>query len=173
MPTANELVPNRPLPGSDLAKIILADCEKLLAADGMLTPHCAYGRISYTVRVTLHLDNPSAPNYRSEISSKRRATAEVAANPPLGAIEPAPPLADASPTAVLAATESHRVIDSPNLARMEHGIPVTVERRDMSGHVVEEQLRYPAAAAEGVTVPPTIRDATLDARRELATEHPR
>jgi len=146
VPTAGEIVANRPLAGSDLAKIILADVAQVLEQNGMLSGHIAYGRVSYEIRVTLHLDNPSMPSDTSAVRSVPRAHNVVAGDPALAAIEGPPPLAGADASSFVSAIERHRDIDSPNAARLAHGLPLPILRREPNGQIVEELVKYPSTA---------------------------
>ena len=142
MPTQREMVSNRPLAGVDLAKIILADVQRMLDADGNLSGHIAYGRVSYQVRLTIHTDNPTSPKIKSSLVSRIPASNET--DERLQAIEAGPPpLADASENAYVADVETARTIDSPNKARVEFGLPVTVNSRAQDGRIEEHEVEYP------------------------------
>lgn len=167
MPTSKELVANRPLTGQELSKIILADLAFILARDTMLSAHVAYGRVSYDLRVTLHMDNPAYPEHTTRTVSIRKSDNELVADPSLSAIEGAPPLTSPSKDSVLHSTERHRSIESPNLARLEHGLPVTIIANDSAGHAVERKVVYPAEAAEGVGTPPSDMDVTSIVKGEM------
>src|SRR5438552_15397899 len=132
MPTSKDLVANRPLRSEELAKIVLADVERILDGSGFFRGQIAYGRVAYEVRITLHIDNPSYPTDLTVVRSKGRSIQEVEADPALAAIEPGP-LKDTSSEAFLSATEFHRDIQSPNAARVEHSLPITILRRDQDG----------------------------------------
>ena len=81
MPTSNEIVANTPLAGHELARLILADAQALVESDCMLTASIAYGRCSYELRLTLHMDNPAFPLSESSFKSRRRSVQEVQADP--------------------------------------------------------------------------------------------
>jgi hypothetical protein len=168
MPTSRELVANRPLTGSEWSKIILSDVADLLAGNGMLTDFAAYGRCSHEVRVTLHLDNPAFADPTETLRSKPRSDNEVAARPELAAIEDSPPLKDPGPDAYVSSVERHRDIPSPNLARIEHGLPVQVLTTDCNGHTVEKAVVYPEQVAAGEGPPPVDTDLTRMAKEEFA-----
>lgn len=147
MPTSKELVANKPLAGSDLAKIILADVTDMLDRDGLLSGHIAYYRASYEVRVTLHFDNPSMRESSSAATSRAQARDKVTADSTLAAIEPFP-LADPSAESILAATERHREIESANGARMDFGLPIDILSKDQNGQSTEKSIIVPADAVE-------------------------
>lgn len=163
-PTSKELVANRPLRGDELSKIIQADVAEILSRDCMLTTRVAYGRVSYTVRVVLHMDNPSFPESTSVLQSQRRSDNEVELAPELAAIEGPPPLKGATEESYVSAQERTREIDSPNVARIENGLPITVLRPgfDTGGNAttVEEQVTYPSEVVEEVSKPPVDADLT-------------
>lgn len=173
MPTSKELVANKPLAGPDLAKIIQSDVAQLLQRDGMFSPHVAYGRVSYEVRVTMHMDNPSYPTHVTTMRSEKRSDNQVAAEPELAAIEPDLPLKEPSLEEYVASVERQRRIDSPNLARIEHQLPVTVQVAGEGGSSQEKQVVYPKEAVEGVAPAPTDIDLTRNTRAAwVANERP-
>lgn len=141
MTTNRELVPNRPLAGTELAKIILKDTQRMLAEDGLLSGHIAYGRVSYDITLRLHMDNPAFPESSAKAISQRRTTQELIDAPQESAVEP-PPLAQPSPEAVIIGHQTVRRIISPNQTRIEHGLPVTVQRKQQDGSIVDEQIQY-------------------------------
>jgi hypothetical protein len=143
-PTTSELVTNRPLSGTELGHIIRKDVDRMLSDDSMLGSLVAYGRISYEVRVTLHMDNCSYPTHVTSVHSRRAAKDQ----PALSAIEAGMPLAKASPTSVVSAHETHRDITSPNVSRIEHGLPVEILRRDGAGQTQSESVHYPPEMAD-------------------------
>src|SRR5271166_3137962 len=161
MPASAELVANKSLSGDELSRIILADTATLLANHGLLCSQMAFRRISYEVRLTLHLDLPSLPLAVETARSGR--------TPALchEAISTALPLPDASDAATFTSDELHRVIASPNAARLEQGLPITVSTRDQDGHQTERKVQYPAAYPGVEMVPPTTTDVTDRTRAEL------
>lgn len=163
-PTSKELVANRPLRGDELMKIIEADVHDVLSRDCMMTTRVAYGRVAYELRVILHMDNPAFPASEAVIKSKLAASDVIAQQPELAAIEPAPPLKGASEDSYVSATERHRDITSPNVSRIEHGLPITVIRPgfDTGGNAisVEEGVIYPPEVVEDVVKPPEDTDLT-------------
>jgi hypothetical protein len=166
MPTRHELVPNKPLPGADLAEIIKADVAAVLAGDCFLTPFIAYQRCSYEVRVTLHMDNPSTPKTVAVAKSKPIADDKVEADPRLAAVEVFP-LTRPSAEDVVQSTERSRVIDSPNAARVAYGIPIDVITRDNNGAATERKVLYPADYPGADTPEATDTDVTASVRTEL------
>lgn len=142
MPTNRELVPNRPLAGTELAEIIRKDLDQMLRGDGLLSGHIAYGRVAYDLTLRLHMDNPAFPESVSKTASIKRTATELESAPHEAAIE-TPPLA--KPLTAEALPLAHRIVRrivSPNATRIEHGLPVTVQRRQLDGSVVDEQIHY-------------------------------
>src|SRR2546429_7494529 len=118
MPISNERVPNRPLSGLELAKIIQKDVQDILSRDGMFTNNIAFARVSYEVRVSLHLDNPVYPEHISTTLSRPASKQQVEAQPELAAIETSPLKDPLSVEELIASEERHREIQSPNMARV-------------------------------------------------------
>lgn len=141
MPLSNETVPNKPLSGEELKKIILQDITSILDRDGMLQHHLAYGRVAYEVRVTLQLANPYLPEHK--VSRKSQ---DPPKNLPPGDPKKdinAPPLTRKyAKGSVVVGSERERTIDSPNHARIENGLPVTIQRRGEGGRIVEQEVKY-------------------------------
>lgn len=133
-PTGSEIVTNKPLTGAELAKLILADFERLLLNDGLLSPNLAYGRITYEITLTKHMDNFMLPTDRSFIVSRKLNDSPV---------EDGPTLKDPSSEAILDAQRITRTIDAPNMERVRTGIPVPVEVRQQDGTMTTEKIYYP------------------------------
>lgn len=133
MAPTNEIVHNKMLSGSELRKIILSDTERLLANDGLLSDHIAYGRITYEIIIRKHLDNFMKPEDVSWTYS----------TPKAGVVERGPALKDTSPEAIVDAQCLTRVIDSPNAERIRTGMPVPVIVSQPDGTATIEQVKYP------------------------------
>lgn len=142
MSTITERAVNRPLSGTELAEIIRRDFEKLLDKDGMLRPHIGFGRVSYDIRLTLHLDNPAYPKHETGVRSALRSKQEIAAQTELSAVETDQPLKGPSPESIVSASQRTRKIDSPNEIRVGLGMPVAIDVRGQDGHIREEQVKY-------------------------------
>lgn len=145
MPSAREITLNTALSGDELRQIILADVPRLLAAEGMLASNTAFGRVSYTLALKLHLDNPFFPSSVTTLPSVPATPQQVEATPALAAIE-RPPLAPSSTRAV-GGTVAHRDITSPNVERVRLGIPVPVLVEQQDGTKTTERIKYPASDA--------------------------
>ena len=166
MPTSSEIVANKPLSGPELSEIMKRDFVDLLQQDGLLGGPVAFGRCSYEIRVIVHLDNFSYPTHSTAVFSAKRPKDQIAADPSLAAIESGTPLSAPSPSSYVVDTELHRDIDSPNVARIENGLPVTIQRRDGQGAVTEQSVEYPPEMAESRGPQPTITDRADSTRKE-------
>lgn len=136
MPASNETVPNRPLSGNELKKIILKDVDSILDKDGMFSINIAYGRVAYEITVKLHIDNPMYPEHKTVIASRPPATND----PDLEkkALERAP-LRNTGEEGLAVGMVRERVIDSPNAVRVEMELPVTILRKDLNDGVLKEE----------------------------------
>lgn len=182
MPTANELVSNRPLRGDELHRILMRDVDDVLSQDHTMASHVAYGRVSYEIRVSLHFDNPSFAEHVVTARSKPRSDNEIEANPELSAVEWAPPLRSPSGNDYVRVIERSQKIESPNLARIANGLPVTIVRSDGAGHSTEEGVHYPSSVVDGVAPVPVDTDLSRFAKAAFhgdstvqladATNHP-
>jgi hypothetical protein len=145
MPTNNERIANTALSGGEVKQLIRADCDTLLAAEGMLSDYVAYGRMGYRLTLALYIDNPHHPRSESHIVSRPHATAEIAINPPLAAVE-TPPLTSPSEESAIGATSLSRNISSPNAERLRANLPIPVAVLQQDGTTIINMVRYPANA---------------------------
>lgn len=136
MPTSNEIASNRPLSGTELRQIMLNDLANILSLDGMFSLHIGYGRVSYKLRVEVQIDNPAYPKHTVQTQAKAAAVNEP--DETLRALTP-PPIPSPSEASVFAASERTRVIDSPNHARLEHNLPITILQRDGNDGILKER----------------------------------
>jgi hypothetical protein len=167
MPTSRELVLNKSLSGPELATIIESDLHRMLATNGFLSAYVAYGRVSYDIAITFHFDSPVLADQTEHLRSAPASAQQVEAVPGMAAIESTLPLLDPSPSALLSSDALHRDILSPNLARVEHGIPILVSSRDQDGHTQEREVLYPPDVTGAELAPPEIVDRSAEARKEL------
>jgi len=128
-----EQIPNRPLSGDELRKLIAADTERLLSNISLLSPHMGYGRVGYEIIIRLHVDNASHPTDTSYIQSKPGTTPAVEA----------PPLEKPSAKAAAKAHRATRSVFSPNNERIRAGLPITATHRDQDGSTVYSEIKYP------------------------------
>lgn len=143
MPASHERVPNRPLSGLELAQIIEKDVKNILQRDGMLSNNVAFSRVSFEVRVSIHMDNPIYPEHVITVHSRPPAVNVLPIHPELAALESAP-LSDGegegpelSEDETVFSVETHRQVASPNMARVENGMPIKIEKRNMDTGQVE------------------------------------
>lgn len=123
------------LSGHELAKIILADTERLLQNDGLLSNHIGFGRITYEIIIRKHMDNFMLPTDTSfKISQKQNGTP----------IEDGPALKAPSKDAIVDAHRVTREINSPNAERVRMGLPVPVDVMQPDGTTTQEHITYPA-----------------------------
>lgn len=142
MPASHERVPNKPLSGTELMKIMENDVANTLRRDGMFSQNLAYGRVSYEIRISMHLDNYMYPEHVSVTLSKKASKQQIEANPELEALL-APPIEDETEQAIIVSQEVQAQILSPNVARIENDLPLTIAKRDMdTGHMIEVKQTY-------------------------------
>jgi hypothetical protein len=169
-PTSRESVPNTALSGGEVREVIRRRCDDLLAEFGILSDQMSFGRIAFTVAITVQVDNAMQREHSITAASRRVATNIVAETPGLAAIEPAP-LADASPDSVVISLTADSAVDSPNAERVRVGIPVPVMVRQSDGTKTLERIRYPQddAAGEGDF---RVRDTSAEARAAWGLPEP-
>lgn len=165
-PTSRELVSNKSLAGPELAAIILADVSRMLAENGLLNSQMAYPRVAYDLRLTLHMEMQAMPTATEHVVSRNASVQQQEANPALAALEPFP-LASPAPDAILDAHALSRDIASPNVARIEHSLPVDVAVTGQDGHEVTRQVIYPQDVAKEQFVEPDLSGVSDEVRREL------
>ena len=135
MPATTEVIPNRPLTGPELRKIICDDVDAVLRRDGILQPNVGYHRAAYIVTVAYQLDGPMLSNYRSIVPSRPQPNQHPA-------IEPGP-LKDPSPNMVQGTVSRTRTINNPNRERIQRGMPITVTRRNPNTGMPEnKEIKY-------------------------------
>ena len=143
MPLSTERLPNKPLAGTELAKFILADLEDVLARSGMFSSYIAYGRVAYTVKVELHVANPTMPKTLVTARGKRVAV-NAPADDPRRVIEGEPPLHDPGPDSAVVSLTRERTIESPNAARIASGQPIEVQVHK-DGQLTTRKVQYDPA----------------------------
>ena len=161
MPTAKESAVNRPLSGKELRARILADCTRLVDACGELQSYMAFGRVAYTLKLTLHLDNMINPESTTTLPASAVSDEERKSAPAMSALEGAVPLVNPSPDAIRAEHSVERRISSPNAERVRLGLPVPVDRKQQDGTTVTEEIKYPDDMAKDVGA----GDVSVDGKR--------
>lgn len=140
MPTGRETIINRRLSGTEARQLILADFETLLANEGLLSDHVAYGRIAWNIELRLHVENALSPDSRSFVESR--------ANAATPAVSP-PPLDSPADDAVIAGTTISRSVESPNAERLRTGFPVAMDVKQQDGTVSQQSTTYPVDESVG------------------------
>ena len=190
MPTKAEVAINRALSATELSEILRRDFEALISKDGLLSSRAAaFGRISYEIRINLHLSNPAYPEHPLQYSSRRVAKQEIEADPRMDVIKPHPLAPEPNmcnycgyeesmhpdgvwvdpenpgmfhnfePALVVRhGIERSREISSPNLARVQHQMPITIETRGIDGSVQQKEVIYPKEIAENEGPQPMDRE---------------
>ena len=124
-------------------------------------------RIAWDLRLTLHFDNPFLPTASNMTRSRPLTITEVQENPKLKSVESLPLSPPLSPDAAMTGRVLERKIDSPNMARIEHGLPIEVMHREQSGQVVSTEVVYPPDIVAGETIPPIERDITEEVMEQF------
>jgi hypothetical protein len=169
VPTTRELVSNKALQGVELAEIIRSDVDRMLHDNGLLAGQTAYSRVAYDLRLTLHLGLPAMPTSEDRATSRTQARDQVELRPDLAALEPFP--LSAAPDAILSATELSRDIDSPNVARVLHQLPIEVSVTGNDGRQTERLVEGYTPESAGLTAEqlrePDLSDVSDEMKREL------
>lgn len=166
--TSRELVINKGLTGEETKQLIRRDFEKLLSNEGLLSPHVAYGRIGWKIKLTLQMPNPMMPESVSTIDSRAEGQNHLKDSPQLASVEPLPLKPAPEDGSVVSATEVSHVVESPNLERVNAGLPVPLHVKQNDGSVIQENVVYPAPDPEQFPPPNVeITDVSDQARSEL------
>ena len=126
MTTGAEKVVNNPLSGTEMKQLIMEDCQRLIDNEGTLSPHVAFGRVGYSITLTIQTGNVYYPQSKIVVEGGEKL-----------------PMVDPPPDASLGATTLQRNITSPNSERVRVGLPVPVVTRDQSGTTQTEMVKYP------------------------------
>lgn len=117
MPLSSERIPNKPLNGQELAQVIVDNVREVLARDCFFMKTVAYTRCAFSFTITVHGAGLLQP---VEVKSQVRA---------VGAIEGEVPLENADDDSQFAALQRDVAVESPNLTRIHHGMPITTTVR--------------------------------------------
>lgn len=164
MPTSNEVIPNRPLSGTELKRILTAKFAEMLDRDGLLSSNVGFGRLGYRLRADLYLDLPSQPQHRITVESAPPARNERQRDGdiPLDQRQP-PEFDDPTPDAVAISRSAEGKVESPNRARIENRIPVQVTSRDPeTGIHKTREITYDPADLPDPPTPDTDTDHSAD-----------
>jgi hypothetical protein len=164
--TSRETVVNKALTGSEVKELLRRDFERQLASEGLLSEYISYGRVSWDIRLRLHMTNWMNPESESVLPSRPIATNLVDTDPALAAVE-APPLSlSPGEESIVSASELTHSIDSPNLERVNSGMPIPVMVKQHDGTVSEQKVTYPEPP-DGTPAPDiTIQDQSAEARQD-------
>lgn len=124
MPLQSEIVSNKPLASHEFRQIIENHVHDILGKDGLFTGQIAYGRVSYKITVEVLCDAFQMKPHIATITSRRPANDQIAKSPELGSVE-IHPMKEPSKDAIVTAHERVGEITSPNLARIEHDLPLS------------------------------------------------
>lgn len=165
MPASHERVPNRPLSGPELVKIVEKDVHDLLSKDGMFSRNIAFSRVSYEVRVSLHLDNPVYPEHVAEVLSRTPSKQAVAKGD--GSVEVSPLAGSTTDEEIVFSQERHREIASPNMARVEADLPLMVEYKNLdTGQIEQREQKFKGESPDPLSVKNLTKDTdTTEAQR--------
>jgi len=148
-PVQNEKIVNRALSGDELKSYLAEVFSKLLANEGILSPHIAFGRVGGSIKLTLHLDNAYFPESSSTIEFGDKV-----------------PLEGATAEAEIAEQTASFTMDNPNAERVRLGLPVPVETKQLDGTRQVEHIKYPEEMVEDL--PPQqviISDTTVEVKK--------
>jgi hypothetical protein len=150
-PTTSEKVVNKPLTGSELKGYLLSICQRLLDAEGLLSEHIAFGKVSGTVKLTLKLENAYFPESVTSIEfAKEDPNAPVTGENEFGQ------------------QTASWTMDNPNAERVRLGLPVPVETKQLDGTKQIEHILYPADAIQDLPEQQVeVKDTTVEGKREL------
>jgi hypothetical protein len=132
-PTQSEKIVNRALSGDELKSYLVEVFGKLLANEGMLSPHIAFGRIGGEITLTLHLDNAYFPESKSTIQFGEKI-----------------PLVNPSSESEVAQQTATFEMDNPNAERVRLGLPVPVETKQLDGTKQIEHILYPPESIQDI-----------------------
>lgn len=139
---AQDTQPNRPLSGSELRQIMVKDVDSILQQDGMLASHVAYKDVSYEVTVKVRVSNPMQPVWINTTTSKDSTLQQIAADESMAAVNAFPHKSeDAEETFDIGVSKIREII-SPNVSRVENGLPVTISHRTPDGEMKEHPVTY-------------------------------
>ena len=120
MDLTSDKIPNKMLTGTELLECAVAEFREMLKRDCMFIHTIAYRRVAFTLQATFHLGYPHPPDHVVKSRTKKDGVleGEVPLNPP----------PDEDESRVLA-LEPDVNLDNPNLARITHGLPITVQEK--------------------------------------------
>ena len=150
-PVQNEKIVNRPLTGSELKSYLLSVCQRLLDAEGLLSEHIAFGRVSGTVKLTLKLDNAYFPESTTSIEFKKEDPDRIGQS---GENE-------------FGQQTATWTMDNPNAERVRLGLKVPVETKQLDGTRQIEHILYPSDMEGLPDQQVEVKDTTAEGKKEL------
>ncbi len=136
MPTSRERVPNKPLTGAEVAKVIIERITRRFADDGTFNEMYAYREVAFDIKVRVHLGEP--------VGAHDVVTEGVVRD---GEVERgAPPLPTENGEVV--AFDLHHEVESPNLERVALGLPITIAAHapsapgDIFPRIEQHEVKY-------------------------------
>jgi len=166
---SQEVIANKALSGTELRELVSKDLATMLEMDGMLAGHIAYGTVSYEITVKFHTSRPVEPTWQNRITSRGATLQETELNPGLGLEALAAfPLKDADDDAVAFGMQRTREISSPNLTRIQEGLPILITTRESDGQFQEKSVLYETADLPDGVVVEGVTDKELTAAEVLA-----
>lgn len=154
MPTSNEIVQQKGLNGDELKRIMVKDFEDMLSRDAMFMKHMEYPRAAYRIRFQLFTQIAMYPEHANQVQSappaKGRATDRSGGREAITSVSDIKKYADETLENIEVGKQRERVIDSPNLARIENNLPITIQQRmpEKEGFV-DVEVHYDAEAEKG------------------------
>lgn len=120
MDLASNRIPNKMLTGDELAKIVVKECEEMLKRDCLFNANAAYKRAAFTLHLTVDLGYPHPADHKV-ISFVGKG----------GIIEGEAPLKEIGEdeSVHFQSTETRIELDNPNLARVQHGLPIKLTEK--------------------------------------------
>lgn len=150
MPTQSEKIVNRPLNGLELKSYLLSICQRLLDAEGLLSEHIAFGKVSGNIKLTLKLENAYFPESVTSIAFEKE--------------DPTAPVTGENEFGQQTATFT---MDNPNAERVRLGLKVPVETKQLDGTKQVEHILYPSDMEDLPAQQVEIKDTTVEGKKEL------
>lgn len=157
MPLSTEHVPNKALNGRELIEIVVNDVRRVLEQHGLFSVYVAYPRVAYKIQLHFEFPNPF------QKSTDVLITPATAPQPKDNILVPPLDFAEGEDEIVEVQLESEREVESPNQARIDNLLPITVTVQDQ-GKTVERKINYdPSDYPAGK--PPVDRDLSPPPRK--------
>jgi len=163
LPLSKEKLPNNPLTGPELKEFVLALLRERMENDWLFTSNTTYPRVAGEIVCKFHFSN---------INLKDAEVRVRLPHIPEAGIEGAPPLKDPEPEQTVTAFSREFEVQSPNLVRVAHGLPITVMKKEPAkpgeiiNRMVPESVTYDPAQYEKPT-PPVDKDLTVETAKEF------